>query len=126
MLRVADARPVASQHPPRLADGSDRRGARAVVWSLWRAAYQRRARARPWRQVGYNTISLLMRRAGLARRTGSRTATRIRRLATAVDLVDWQAQLHMPSTASVVNRGLMSRKRPLVIPQRITASTIER
>ena len=67
-----------------------------------------------------------MRRAGLARRTGSRTATRIRRLATAVDLVDWQTQLHMPSTASVVNRGLMSRKRPLVIPQRITASTIER
>ena len=39
-------------------------------------------------QVGYNTISLLMRRAGLAGRTGSRTATRIRRLATAVDLVD--------------------------------------
>lgn len=39
-------------------------------------------------RVGYNTISLLMRRAGLAGRTGSRSATRIRRLATAVDLVD--------------------------------------
>ena len=52
LLRVAIAWPVALQHPPRVADGSDRRGARRVAWRLRWTADSRRAGARAWGPTG--------------------------------------------------------------------------